>query len=173
VVPYSAALIVSADHDSAAAGAKKFETIAAEMLLVTKVAITQSSSPGAEPPDAVAASAPTLPVTGQPDIELRDPHVAVVHGQSVPFDGIEEGLTWPALAKALGPRKAGDVVTLQVARTVPMQDLLRAAWAVHSVDVHLQSLDASGAMHAVELRARRDGAPEVLCLQELHGVRTA
>ena len=122
-------------------------------------ASVQAPSTWPQPPDAVAASAPTLPVTGQPDIELRDPHVAVVHGQSVPFDGIEEGLTWPALAKALGPRKAGDVVTLQVARTVPMQDLLRAAWAVHSVDVHLQSLDASGAMHAVELRARRDGAP--------------
>jgi hypothetical protein len=120
----------------------------------------QAPSTWPQPPGAVAASAPqTLPVTGQPDVELRDPHVAIVHGKSVPFDGIEEGLTWPALAKALGPRKAGDVVTLQVARTVPMQDLLRAAWAVHAADVHLQSLDASGAMHAVELRARRDGAP--------------
>ena len=123
-------------------------------------ASVQAPSTWPQPPDAVAASAPqTLPVTGQPDVELRDPRVAIVHGQSVPFDGIEEGLTWPALAKALGPRKAGDVVTLQVARTVPMQDLLRAAWAVHAADVHLQSLDASGAMHAVELRARRDGAP--------------
>lgn len=123
-------------------------------------ASVQAPSTWPQPPHAVAASAPqTLPVTGQPDVELRDPHVAIVHGQSVPFDGIEEGLTWPALAKALGPRKAGDVVTLQVARTIPMQDLLRAAWAVHAADVHLQSLDASGAMHAVELHARRDGAP--------------
>ena len=102
---------------------------------------------------------PALPVAAEADVELRDPHVAIVHGQSVAFDGIEEGLTWPALAKALGPRKPGDVVIVQVARTVPMQDLLRAAWAVHSADVHVQSLDASGVMRAVELRSRRDGAP--------------
>jgi hypothetical protein len=117
-------------------------------------------SPPSEPSEAApAVSAPALPVTGQPDVELRDPRVAIVHGQSVPFDGVAEGLTWPALLKALGPRKAGDVVTLQVSRTVPIEDLLRAAWAVHVADVHVQSLDPSGAMHAVELRARRDGAP--------------
>jgi hypothetical protein len=105
------------------------------------------------------AAPPALPVAAQADVELRDPRVAIVHGQSVPFDGIEEGLTWPALRNALGARKAGDVVTFQVARTVPMEDLLRAAWAVHAADVHVQSLDGSGAMRAVELRARRDGAP--------------
>jgi len=120
----------------------------------------QAPSAWAQPAvEAPAAAPPALPIAAQPDVELRDPHVAVVHGQSVPFDGLEEGLTWPALVKALGPRRAGDVVTLQVARTVPMGDLLRAAWAVHTADVHVQSLDASGAMHAVELRARRDGAP--------------
>jgi hypothetical protein len=114
------------------------------------------------PPDPTPPpAAPALPVTGQPDVELRDPRVAVVHEQSVPFDGIEEGLTWPALQKALGPRKAGDVVTLQVSRGVPIGDLLRAAWAVHAADVHVQSLDASGAMRAVELRAKRDGSPPV------------
>jgi hypothetical protein len=120
----------------------------------------QAPSTWPQPPDAApAAVSPALPVASQADIELRDPHVAIVHGQSLPFDGIEEGLTWPALAKALGPRKAGDVVTLQVARMVPMTDLLRAAWAVHLADVHVQSPDASGEMRAVELRARRDGAP--------------
>jgi hypothetical protein len=119
----------------------------------------QAPSTWQQPPEPAALPvAPALPVTGQPDVELRDPRVAVVHGQSVPFDGIDEGLTWPALQKALGPRKAGDVVTLQVARNVPMEDLLRAAWAVHAADVHVQSPDASGTMHAVELRARRDGA---------------
>ncbi|MGD0527979.1 MAG: hypothetical protein ABSE49_22790 [Polyangiaceae bacterium] len=122
----------------------------------------QAPSAWQPPPEpAPRAAAPPLPVTGQPDVELRDPRVAVVHGQSVPFDGIEEGLTWPALQKALGPHKAGDVVTLQVSRGVPIGDLLRAAWAVHAADVHVQSLDASGAMRAVELRAKRDGAPAV------------
>jgi hypothetical protein len=124
-------------------------------------AATPAPSTWAQPADSAPApaAAPALPVVGQPDVELRDPRVAIVHGQPVPFDGLEEGLTWPALAKALGPRKAGDVVTLQVARRVPMEDLLRAAWAVHAADVHVQSLDASGAMRAVELRAKRDGAP--------------
>jgi hypothetical protein len=102
-------------------------------------------------------------VATQPDVELRDARVALVHGQPVPFDGIEEGLTWPALEKALGPRKAGDVVTLDVARRVPMGDLLRAAWAVHAADVHVQSPDASGTMHAVELRAKREGLPAPGC----------
>jgi len=120
----------------------------------------QAPATWSQPPEATPAPPPpALPITGEADVELRDPHVAIVHGQSVPFDGVEEGLTWPALQKALGPRKPGDVVTLQVARSVPMADLLRAAWAVHAADVHVQSPDASGTMRAVELRARHDGAP--------------
>jgi hypothetical protein len=90
--------------------------------------------------------------------------VAVVHGQSVPFDGIEEGLTWPALEKALGPHKAGDVLTIQVARTIPVADLYRTGWAARAADVHVQTPDATGVMHAVEFRARRDsGAPVAGC----------
>jgi hypothetical protein len=77
----------------------------------------------------------------------------------VPFDGIAEGLAWPALDKALGPRPAGAVVTIQMARGVPVDDLLRAAWTLRTSDVHLQSADASGTMRAVELRAKREGAP--------------
>ena len=142
------------------AGTLGFLAAVAGTALPACAAPVQAPSTWPQPPDPSAAP-PALPVTGQPDVELRDPHVAIVHGQAVPFDGIEEGLTWPALQKALGARKAGDVVTLQVARTVPMQDLLRAAWAVHAADVHVQSPDASGAMHAVELRARRDGAPSI------------
>ena len=106
-------------------------------------------------------SSPPPPIAEQPDVELRDPRVAIVRGQAVPFDGIEEGLTWPALTKALGPRKAGEVVTVQVARKVPMQDLLRAAWTFHAADVHLQSPDASGAMRAVMLRAKSEKASPV------------
>jgi hypothetical protein len=122
----------------------------------------QAPAAWAQPPDAAPAAAPpALAVAAQPDVELRDVHVALVRGQSVPFDGIEEGLTWPALAKAVGPHKAGDVVTLQVGRTIPMKDLLRVAWEVRAADVHVQSLDASGIMHAVELRARRDGTAAV------------
>jgi hypothetical protein len=112
---------------------------------------SQATPAGAELP-------PPLPIAPQPDVELADPHVAVVSGQRVPFDGLVEGLEWPALARAVGPRKAGDVVTIQASRDVPVQDVLRAAWTARVADVHLQSKDGSGAMHAVELRAKREGA---------------
>ena len=116
---------------------------------------------GVTPPPASAAPAgPVIPVAAQPDIELREPGSALVHGTPVAFDGIEEGLAWPALDKALPPRKAGDVLTVQVSRAVPTLHLLRAAWTLRQADLHLQSLDASGTMHAVAILARRD-APSV------------
>jgi hypothetical protein len=121
-----------------------------------------ASAPGADAPVGVSAPAPApapgLPVVAQVDVELRGPGAALVHGTTpVAFDGIEEGLAWPALDKALPPRKAGDVLTLQIARGLPTIHLLRAAWTLRQADLHLQSLDASGTMHAVALKARRDG----------------
>ncbi len=103
---------------------------------------------------------PELPPAAQPDVDLREPGAAVVRGSTrVTFDGIAEGLAWPALDKAMGPRKAGDVLTVQVARALPTIELLRAAWTLRQADLRLQSQDASGAMHVVLLGARRDGAP--------------
>jgi hypothetical protein len=97
-------------------------------------------------------------VTTQVDVELREPGAAIVQGSTkVTFDGIEEGLAWPSLAKALPHPKTGDVLTLQIARGLPTIHLLRAAWTLRQADLHLQSLDASGTLHAVELKARRDG----------------
>lgn len=83
--------------------------------------------------------------------------MAIVHGKPVPFDGVAEGLVWPSLDRALGTHHPGEVVTLQVARQVPIEDLLRAAWTARIADLHVQSADASGGMHAIELRARREG----------------
>jgi hypothetical protein len=116
------------------------------------VAVAGESTAGQSP-------SPALPVAAQPDVELRSGHVAVVGGRSVAFDGIAEGLAWPALARAVGPRKAGDVVSIQVARDVPVQDLLRASWTLRAADVRIQSPDAGGVLRAIELRARRDGTP--------------
>jgi hypothetical protein len=133
--------------------------------LASLVACGGAGPPLVSEPTATVAPAPAsaapLPVAAQPDVELRDPQVALVRGQSVPFDGVEEGLVWPSLAKAVGPRHAGEVVTIQVARGVPVQDLARAAWTVRQADVRIQSADATGVLHAVELRARRDDAPPV------------
>jgi hypothetical protein len=87
-------------------------------------------------------------------ISLRTPHVAMVAGKAVPFDGIEEGLAWPALEAAIG-RKPGDATPLviDVARDVPMVDLERAAWTLRSADVRVQTPDDHGSVYVVELRA--------------------
>ena len=116
---------------------------------------------GSSPPAAVVA--PALAVSTQIDVELPAPSAAVVHGTPVTFDGIEEGLAWPALDKALPPRKTGDVLVVQVARGVPTIQLLRAAWTLRKADLHLQSLDAAGTLHAVEIKARRDGPTQPGC----------
>jgi hypothetical protein len=113
------------------------------------------------PSPASPAPPPPVPIAAKPDVELREPHAAVVGGQRFAFDGIEEGLAWPALAKALGPRKAGDVVSIQSVRSVPIQDVLRVAWTERVADLHVQSPDSAGVLHAVVLRARREGVPAV------------
>jgi hypothetical protein len=118
--------------------------------------VPPAQAPAAAPPPAT----PALPVAPQADVDMREPGAAMVHGTTrIAFDGLEEGLAWPSLDKAFPGRKTGDVLTIQVARAVPMIHLLRAAWTLHQADLHLQAQDASGAMHAVALTARRDGAP--------------
>ena len=133
-------------------------------LIVGALALAACGGGPAAAPQAQAAVAPPAPaalaVAPQADVELREPGAALVHGATrIAFDGIEEGLAWPALDKALPPRKAGDVLTIQVARGVPVIHLLRAAWTLRQADLHLQGQDAGGVMHAVPLTARRDGAP--------------
>jgi hypothetical protein len=119
-----------------------------------------ASAPTPSPAAAPSASpARSLPVSGTPDIELTEQGAAQVHGARVVFDGIEEGLAWPALAKAIGPHKPGEGVTIQVARNLPVIQLLRAAWTLRAADLHVQSQDDTGVMNAVELRARPEGAP--------------
>jgi hypothetical protein len=89
-------------------------------------------------------------------VEIREPNAVIVHGAPIGFDGIPEGLAWPSLEKVLGRPGPGQVVSIQVARGVPIQTLLRAAWIARGADVHVQSLDAAGVLRAVELRARRE-----------------
>lgn len=119
------------------------------------------------PAGAAAPQAPpvALSPTAQPDVDLREPGAAIVHGSTrVAFDGIAEGLAWPGLDKAIGPRKPGDVLTVQVARSLPTIELLRAAWTLRQADLHIQSQDATGDTHVVVLGAHRDSAaPPVGC----------
>jgi hypothetical protein len=94
-------------------------------------------------------------------VRIVESGAAIVNGSRVPFDGIAEGLAWPALEKALGPRRASGVVVIEVARSVPIDDLLRAAWTLRTSDVQVQSPDETGALRAVTLRAKRESAPPI------------
>jgi hypothetical protein len=104
-------------------------------------------------------AAPPPPASTTPDIDLRDPGAAVVHGQAIAFDGIAEGLAWPALDRAIGPRKPGQTLSVQVARGEPTIDVLRAAWTLRTADLRVQTQDAGGDLRIVELRAKPEGAP--------------
>jgi hypothetical protein len=88
-------------------------------------------------------------------VELREPGIAVVHGQRIAFDVEAEGLSWPNLQHALGrgPGDTGDV-TLAVAREVPMRDLLRAVWTLRAGDLYLQTRDSAGQERSIVLRAK-------------------
>jgi hypothetical protein len=113
-----------------------------------------------------AASSPTMvspkppPLATLPaQVELREPGAAMVGGQRIAFDGMSEALAWPALTKALA-RKQGDAspVVIQVARDVPIADLLRAAWTFRASPVRVQSLDDKGVLVAIELPTRASRA---------------
>ncbi len=137
----------------------------------------QAALPSAPAAPATGGAAASVAVAATPDIEIRESNAAsgrtppnversgryetIVHGARVAFDGLAEGLAWPALEKAVGRRHAGDVVTIQMARGAPIEDLLRAAWTVRAADVHVQSPDGAGVLRAVELRARREGGSPI------------
>jgi hypothetical protein len=110
---------------------------------------------GVDAPPASLRAAPA--VVAVPDVTIDAPNVARVRGaSSVTFDGIEEGLAWPSLDKALAPRKPGEVLTLEVARGVPTLQILRAAWTLRQAELHVQSLDATGTMRTVDLGPKPD-----------------
>ncbi len=85
------------------------------------------------------AAAPSLAIAS-PDLELRDARGAVVGGKDVPFDGVAEGLAWPALRAAF-PRKPGDhaPLTIAVARGIPLSAVMKAVWTLRDADLRLQT----------------------------------
>jgi hypothetical protein len=88
-------------------------------------------------------------------LELSERNVAIVGGERVAFDGEAEGLAWPALGKTFAGRDKGERVVLSVSRTVPVVDVLRAAWTLRGWDLAIETLDANGQPATLELRARR------------------
>jgi hypothetical protein len=89
-------------------------------------------------------------------VELAEPHAAVVHGTRLVFDGEPRTMAWPALDQALAQASSSGTLTIQVDRSVPMDDILRVAFALRRGDVRLQSKDATGVLRAVEVRAKRE-----------------
>ena len=75
------------------------------------------------------------------------------------FDGIAEGLEWPALHRAVPPKADGGFVVIQAAREVPIVNLLRAVFVLRTMDLRLQTPDERGAMYVIEIKARRDSSP--------------
>ena len=106
---------------------------------------------------AMATAPPSLAPSTLPDVELREPSFAVVGGQRIAFDGVAEGLEWPSLQKAL-PKKSEGPVVVQVAREVPIVNVLRAVFVLRTKGVRLQTPDERGAMYVVELAPRREPA---------------
>jgi hypothetical protein len=103
--------------------------------------------PAAEPPPAL--------VRGQPFVELRSPGKAVVDGQEIAFDGIEEGLVWPALDKAVPDETYPGAVVLEIDRGESMQDVLRAVFTLREADLRLQAKDETGARRFVTVAAKK------------------
>jgi hypothetical protein len=117
--------------------------------------------PADAPPGVSVPRMPSPPLAQSPDVDLRDRESAEARGQHVVFDGVAEGLAWPSLEKALGPRGPGEPVTIQAARSVRVIDVLRAAWTVRANDVRMQTPDDAGQMRVVRLGAR--GAKSAGC----------
>jgi hypothetical protein len=102
-----------------------------------------------------------------PAVELGDARGAVVAAKTIPMDGVAEGLAWPALRAALD-RKPGDhgPLAIAVARSVPTSMVMRAVWTLRDADIRLQTPDAMGTVHVLELRPKPDASsstPDAAC----------
>jgi hypothetical protein len=101
------------------------------------------------------------------DVELRTAQGAgaLVHGAVVPFDGVAEGLAWPALERATQGGAAGSPrsITIAVERGVPVRVVLRAVWSLRDADIHLRTADAGGVDRTLDLRPKTHGAASTGC----------
>jgi hypothetical protein len=123
--------------------------------------VASVSSPSVPPPATAAAApapAPEPPpalIPGQPLVELKSPGTAVVNGQDIAFDGIEEGLVWPALDKAVPDETYPGAVVVRIDRGEPMKDVLRVVFTLREADLRLEVRDTTGAARFVMLRAKK------------------
>jgi hypothetical protein len=118
---------------------------------------------------ATASTGGTSATSGQPsrapatapDVELREANAAFAGGQQIAFDGVAEGLEWPALQKALAKKMGGAPLVVQAAREVPIVNVLRTVFVLRASGVRLQTPDDRGAMYVVDLPSRREPSAPV------------
>ncbi len=123
-------------------------------------AVAPAPSPAPEPE---APAAPLLPVATYPDIELPEPHAALVRGARLLYSGEPQATVWPALDQSVVALASHGALTIQADRSVPIVDVLRAASAAGGRDVRVQSKDNAGLLRVVELRGRHGAAPAWGC----------
>ena len=121
-------------------------------------AIGTTDIAGRAPIVSASSSSGLAPAT--PNVVLTSASAATVLGKTIEWDGIDEALVWPKLAKAL-PLSAGDrsPIVIQIGRDVPIQTLLRAVFTLRAHDLRVQALDDSGKLRVIELKAKRTHKP--------------
>jgi len=117
--------------------------------------LTTTAAPAAQP----GTAAPE--VLAAPAIELAAPDHATAFGAPVAFDGVPEGLYWPALARAFtANRGRADRAVLSAARNTRVLDVLRAVWTLREVDVEVQTLGPGNELHPLVLAKRPAQPPD-------------
>ena len=138
----------------AACGASAPVTVASPAGSTTaSIGTTTTAAPlaPASPSEALAARS----------IELGAPDHATAFGEGIAFDGVAEGLYWPALAHALAAKGHGaSRVVLAAPRDARTLDVLRAVWTLREVDVELQTLGAGNEVRALVLAKRPATHPD-------------
>ena len=95
----------------------------------------------------------SLLAPAEPTVEIRSANRAFLGTEEVAYDGLDQGLAWPALERAVAKSSMSKPV-VQVARDVPIQTVLRAVFSLRGGNVRLQTPDERGVMRAVELKAK-------------------
>jgi hypothetical protein len=102
-----------------------------------------------QPPATPPPAAPPPLAPGQPLVELHAPGKAVVNGQEMTFDGVEEGLVWPGLDRVVPDETYAGAVVVRVDRAEPLKDVMRVVFTLREADLRLESQDGAGAARFV------------------------
>jgi hypothetical protein len=118
---------------------------------------TARTTSGPSPAPAAAEPLALAP----PGVELGAANHATAFGEGVAFDGVAEGLYWPALAHAFASKGQGAArVVLAAPRDARVLDVLRAVWTLREVDVEVQTLGPGNEVRPLVLAKRPATRPD-------------